>query len=302
MGDVIGEKEKLNGFESLISYNANETFADEKENCERFRLIYIENGSCIIILNEDKVSIAAPAILCMNENEYPKLEYSFDISAKSISFHPGNINSKFNFYNIREKQNNFSYTDFQDSYLLTAWLERNHNFSGIINLDFETANYIAKLFECVNKELILQRDMFWPCRSRSFLLEILVLTTRLFDKNNYVSDNKEANEPQIVEDIITYLCDNYQNKITLNSLALTFNTNRTTLSKQFYEAKNISIINYLIKHRINIAATLLRDTLLPISEIKEKVGFNDDANFWRMFKKYVGLSPSMYRSKYCWVE
>lgn len=302
MGDAIGEKEKLNGFEGLINYNANETFIDENENCERFRLIYIESGSGMIVLNEDKVRIATPTILCMNENEYPKLEYSSDISAKSISFHPGNINSKFDFYNIRERQNNFSYTDFQDCYLLTAWLERNHNFSGIIHLDFGTSNYITKLFECINKELILQRDMFWPCRSRSFLLEMLVLTTRLFDKNKHVCDDTESSEPEIVEDVITYLCDNYQNKITLNSLASIFNTNRTTLSKQFYEAKNISIINYLIKYRINIAATLLRDTLLPISEIKEKVGFNDDANFWRMFKKYVGLSPSMYRSKYCWVE
>lgn len=302
MDSVIIEKEKYNGFEIPINYNHNETFTYDEGDYARLRLIYIESGFGVVDFNEYKVKFTAPAILCMNEIEYPKLKCCSNISAKSINFHPSNINSKFNFHNIREPENNFLGTDSQDCYLLIAWLERNCGCNGVISLDYETSNHVAKLFECINKELILQRDIFWPCRSRSFLLEMLVLTTKLFDNNKYSGDDEESSTPKIVDDIITYLYANYQNKITLNALALTFNTNRTTLSEQFYKAKNISIINYLINYRINIAATLLRDTLLPIYEIVEKVGFNDAANFWRMFKKHTGLSPSKYRSKYCWVE
>jgi AraC family L-rhamnose operon regulatory protein RhaS len=102
-----------------------------------------------------------------------------------------------------------------------------------------------------------------------------------------------------VDDIITYLHTNYQNKITLDLLASKFNSNRTTLNERFYKATNLSIINYLIDYRINLASTFLRDTLIPISEIIERVGFNDIAHFGRTFKKHTGMSPSKYRNKYC---
>ena len=123
--------------------------------------------------------------------------------------------------------------------------------------------------------------------------------TKSFEQKKDICDEGVSG---VVNDIITYLHTNYQNKITLNLLASKFNSNRTTLNELFCKATNLSIINYLINYRINLAIILLKDTLIPISEIVERVGFNDTAHFWRTFKKHTGLSPSKYRNKYCCID
>ena len=290
-------KEIFSGFKMPIYYNGNELFKNSNKDYPRLSLIYIENGSGIIIFNEYEVKFTAPTILCMNETEFPKLKECSNISAKSISFHPSNINSKFNFNNIRIVENSFSsYIDFQDRYLLFLYVQRDSNCNGIINIDCEMAQQIAKLFQNINNELVSQKDTFWPCRSRSLLLELLILMAKCFEQKKEVSDGEVLEN---VHDIITYLHTNYQNKITLDLLASKFNSNRTTLNEMFYKATNLSIINYLIDYRINLASTFLRDTLIPISEIIERVGFNDIAHFGRTFKKHTGMSPSKYRNKYC---
>jgi len=59
----------------------------------------------------------------------------------------------------------------------------------------------------------------------------------------------------------------------------------------------MSTMEYLIRLRVKMAAIILRDTDLPISEIAYRVGFNDITHFGRMFRKRVGYSPSEYRKK-----
>jgi len=60
----------------------------------------------------------------------------------------------------------------------------------------------------------------------------------------------------------------------------------------------MTIVAYLIQLRIKLAATMLRDTGLPVTEIHQRVGFNDDSHFRRTFRKYTGASPSEYRQRY----
>lgn len=291
-------KEIHSGFRMPIYYNDNELFKNEKY--QRLSLIYIESGSGVVTFNEHEVKFAAPTILCMNETEFPQLKECSNVSAKSINFHPSNINSKFNFSNIRNREKTFStYIDSQDYYLLFLYVQRDFKCNGVINIDWKIAKQIDTLFQNLNKELVFQKDEFWPCRSRSLLLELLILVTKTFEEKKASSVDEIS---KIVDDIITYLHSNYQNKITLDLLALKFNSNRTTLNEMFYTATNLSIINYLINYRINLAATFLRDTLIPISEIMVRVGFNDTAHFWRTFKKHTGLSPSQYRNKYCCLD
>ena len=45
------------------------------------------------------------------------------------------------------------------------------------------------------------------------------------------------------------------------------------------------------------AKELLDSTNWQIQEISEKVGYEDQLNFSRIFRKYEGISPSEYRRK-----
>jgi AraC-like DNA-binding protein len=76
-----------------------------------------------------------------------------------------------------------------------------------------------------------------------------------------------------------------------------FHINRTTLADKFTKSTGMSVMDYLIRLRVKMAAIMLRDTMLSVSEISYRVGFNDITHFGRTFRKHMGYSPSEYRKK-----
>jgi YesN/AraC family two-component response regulator len=58
-----------------------------------------------------------------------------------------------------------------------------------------------------------------------------------------------------------------------------------------------TIINYLNFVRVKKAGDLIADTDINFSEIGYLVGIDDPYYFSKIFKKYTGLSPTLYRKK-----
>ncbi|RJW55721.1 helix-turn-helix domain-containing protein, partial [Lachnospiraceae bacterium OM02-3] len=48
--------------------------------------------------------------------------------------------------------------------------------------------------------------------------------------------------------------------------------------------------------RMEAAKSTLRNTDIPASEIAALVGYEDPRYFYKVFKKYTGLTPTEYRS------
>jgi AraC-like DNA-binding protein len=53
----------------------------------------------------------------------------------------------------------------------------------------------------------------------------------------------------------------------------------------------------VIRHRIAMAKRYLMETSLPADEIADLVGYADPTNFYRMFRREEGLTPSRYREQ-----
>ncbi len=137
-----------------------------------------------------------------------------------------------------------------------------------------------------------------PNTISSILIEMLMPLKELQDKNLSVADVIISDTSFEVKDVIMYIHNNCKQKITIPRLSKEFHVNRTTLSDKFYEATGETIITYLNKYRINLAAIMLRESPTSISTIAEEVGFNDTAYFAKLFKKYMFHTPSGYRARY----
>lgn len=283
-----------------LYYGHDTSLTDEPEQ-DCFRLLLIEQGTGIMWVDGFSVNFTAPSLICLNEKDFPIFEECKDVEFKSIYFKPDLINSVFNYINIRESEPGFAPLEQQDNYLLIPFLHRDNLFRGLFSIDESTQSRVLKLIHFIGRELE-HTDLYWPCRSRSYLLEILILATKLLDSTRNLQEHNMNDIPQNIEKVISYIHNNYKEKITLDQLAVMFNTNRTSLNNQFYKATNLSIIDYIIKLRVKVAATLLRNTLIPISEVMIRVGFNDSSHFWRTFKKNMSLTPKEYREKYCWIK
>ena len=294
-------REVHSGYQLPLCFTEHESCIEDTRGFGRWSLVLIEKGSGILSFGGLQTPFTSPVIVCINEHEYAELNVSSDISIKSVYFDPVVLNSKFNFENVHNSHGGFSDTEEQDLYLLQPFIWRGMDYPCIITIDPANAQHISKLLCQMNQALVIQSDMNWPCRSRSLLMEVLILLSKLMNQEDSLSKAEDTDLYDRMNNILIYLHTHYSNKITLDELSRMFHMNRTTLNLQFSQLTNLSVIDYLIKYRVQIAATLLRDTLLPISEIMERVGFHNTTHFWRMFKKHTALSPSSYRKQNCWM-
>ena len=57
-------------------------------------------------------------------------------------------------------------------------------------------------------------------------------------------------------------------------------------------------VEYINMCRVTKAKALLVESSCSIDEIVKRCGFNNNSYFFRIFKKYVGATPSLYRKTY----
>jgi len=294
------DEERYAGYQMPLWYNPQETLSPETGYRTRFRLILIESGTGILRLGKRRGSFIAPTLFCLNEKEQPELEQSQDLQARALYFHPNVINSVFTFENVWKEDSSFTKTERQDRYWLMPFVRREAAYWGCLTIGPVSTRRAIYLFEAVNYHLTNHDDWNWPCQARSFLLELLFLLERISAASVEPATSALSDSARDADPIVMYIHTHYQDKITVEALTRKFHTNRTTLAEQFREATGVPVITYLIQLRIRLAALMLRDTSLAISEITDRVGFNDTSHFGRMFRKYVGLSPTEYRQCYCW--
>lgn len=98
---------------------------------------------------------------------------------------------------------------------------------------------------------------------------------------------------QIVE-IKKYLDDNFKEKINIDELCFLFNTNKTTLSKEFKRLYGRTIIDYVNKLRIDYTKRRLREGNLSLTEIANSLNMSSVHYLTAIFKKHEKITPTEY--------
>jgi len=97
--------------------------------------------------------------------------------------------------------------------------------------------------------------------------------------------------------IADYLEYNLTLPLDTAKLADYMNLNYNYMASLFRKQTGYSIREYLERARVFKATELMRDTTMNVSEIGERVGYEDPMYFSRVFKKITGKSPSAYISQ-----
>ncbi|MEF3302121.1 AraC family transcriptional regulator [Paenibacillus sp. GYB003] len=96
---------------------------------------------------------------------------------------------------------------------------------------------------------------------------------------------------------IDYMHNHYQGKVTLETLSEIAGFTPTSYSREFKRLKGTSPIDYLNGLRIAHAKNMLLEKKHSVKEVSAASGFGNEFYFSRMFKKHVGISPTMYRNR-----
>lgn len=94
-----------------------------------------------------------------------------------------------------------------------------------------------------------------------------------------------------------YVQRNFRRQIRNADMAALCRMSPHHFCRAFTERFSQTFQEYVLRHRIFRACNAFQQPDVPIASVAYSVGFNDPSYFARVFRRYVGLSPSKYREQ-----
>lgn len=236
----------------------------ERYNLDSFLIVYVVSGSGTLEYDGKKYSVKKGAcffIDCMKRHSY----YSGSANPWSLLWVHFNGATSKQYFDVFYKRSTPVYYP-QDALKTESTLRecievnREHNFDGEI---------------------------------RSSMLVMSLLTQAL---NGRTRRAAQVNETALRTK--QYINNHFTEKITLDWIESELYMSRFHIEKEFKKYYGITIFEYIISKRINLAKRLLRFTDKSIEEIALMCGFSDQSYFNRQFKKAEGMTGSAFRKKW----
>ncbi len=265
---------------------------------DRYKIIILEKGCIMLEQDGIKSEVKAPAIILLSQKDKITYKIVKAIKAYVTFFDPAVIRDEFTYERIDsgEFENMIGQVIYQDYLLIRDFAFREDKAHQIIPLPMTGFKHIKGLYISMDNQLKGQKDGFWPCRSRSFLMEILhFIVYSYFIISPDQEENEETYEQEKFAEIAEYLEQNMSEPITLEKLTKQFAINRNKLNAIFEKQASMTCLNYLLKLRMDLATILLSKTELPVGEIGARVGFPDPNYFTKVFKSKTGKTPTKFR-------
>lgn len=100
---------------------------------------------------------------------------------------------------------------------------------------------------------------------------------------------------EIADKCVKYILDHISDSdLSVTDVANSIFLNPIYLNRIFKKENGLSISQWIIKERMELASTLLLTTDKPAADIAYQIGYNNYPYFSTVFKKYFGTTPSQY--------
>jgi len=95
-----------------------------------------------------------------------------------------------------------------------------------------------------------------------------------------------------------YLTANIDKSVSLQDMAGAAGLSKMHFAAQFRAATGFRPHEYLLLKRVEQAKTAMTETTMPLVEIAFSVGFNAQAHFSTVFKRFTGKSPAQWKQEF----
>lgn len=129
------------------------------------------------------------------------------------------------------------------------------------------------------------------CKALMMLLISSLSENGLLTSSTYVPDPKV----EALKSVLSYIEENYGNKIYIKDLAQLMNLNEQYFSRFFRKTIGRTCVDYINDIRIRHAMKLLKTTDIPVLEVAYTCGFGNIGHFIQTFKRATGKKPLEYR-------
>ena len=121
----------------------------------------------------------------------------------------------------------------------------------------------------------------------------LVLSVAGAEDSN-IKNEAHKSPSVLIKSIIEFIDRSFQEDISLKSIAESFNYDVSYLSHLFKSEMGMSIWNYVIYKRISVVNSMV-SAGCTVDKAYRTAGFKNYSNFFRIYKKYMSMTPSEFK-------
>ena len=131
------------------------------------------------------------------------------------------------------------------------------------------------------------------------LLEIfhVLVSSREYDmlSKSFTDSKLQKIDETRMDKVFSYTLKNFKSKISTEDVATLCSLSPTSFCRYFKTITTKSYFDFLTEVRLNHACRLIIDSDLTMQHIAVESGFENTSNFYRHFKNFKGVTPSVYR-------
>lgn len=141
------------------------------------------------------------------------------------------------------------------------------------------------------------RDDFYELFIKVKVIELCASILRYLPNYNssFTNSTKTFSKLKAMQDILTYIENNFTDDISLQVLADKFNMDSSNLSTTFNSITGCNLKTYINTLRVLKAESIILKSKKPLIDIAFECGFNSIRTFNRVYKSIKGHSPSSIR-------
>lgn len=171
------------------------------------------------------------------------------------------------------------------------------NNEGLIALNFTSDNpWERQVLKCMRTahEAFLKHELAYELAIHTQLTELWRLL--LLHKKSLLTEKRTVHRDDArVSMIIKYIHNNCGKRLTVPELAKQVNLSEGECYRLFQRTLHVTPTDYILNHRLQLAAIKLSSEESSILDIALSLGFGNPSYFTKKFRAHYGVTPSGYR-------
>ncbi len=253
---------------------------------EEMEILIVNQGVAEVSTDDDSYLIRPGQGLIINQNvmhcihAQDKKQCTFH----SLVFHPD--------YIFGHKSNYL-----QAQYLLPV---QNYQLFKVFFLD-ESAPWHERMLQTLMEviEVNMTQNFGYEISTKGYLCHFWAELLRQLPQTETASPSRISQDEQRVKEAMLYIRTHHAEPLTLQEIADSIHVSKSECCRCFSRTLQMSPFEYLMKYRIYESTKKLMDDeqdFGSIADLALSVGFNNTSYYNKLFKKFLGCTPTYYRT------
>ncbi len=283
MVEYIGLKPKndiaIGKIYSIHYFEYPKNYKFEGESHDFWEFVYADKGELTVYADTEVHTLKQGSIIFHKPNEWHNVYANGDVAANVAIISFSCDSPAMHFF---------------ENKILTVGQEQKTILSKI--LSEYTGAFSTPLGDPYTKKLIRKQEQPFGAEQliKQYIIEFLISFLRRSQPDVQRSLMNINRESALVNMVVNYMLDHISKTITIRELVKYTGSNKTTIATVFKNRHNMSVMEYFISLKIDLAKKYLREANYNVSQIAELLGYSGIHYFSRQFKKVTGMSPTEY--------